>query len=115
MAVGIIVKNYDHFNRSLGMRITSKKHYEDTLKRKGMVSYEKSCELASKDEARRENVKVEFSPKAQALIEAAKQSTDRKGNLKCGSRLIDGMKELGVAFNHKDRPKNINMQGGFGK
>jgi len=105
---GIVVKNYEGFNRAMGKYITSKKHYQDEMRKGGYCTFEKAEELASK--ARRENHKPYegLSDKARGIINTVKQQ-DKK-NFKLSDRTIDAMKELGVRFERQELP---NDKGGF--
>ena len=68
----VIVKSYEHYNRSLGKYITSKAHYEKEMKKQGMMSYDKAREVANK--ARKANMKpyTGISDKARAIINSAR-------------------------------------------
>lgn len=92
----IIIKNYEHYNRSLQKHISSKKDYIDSMKRGGFVSFEKAEQMVEKH--RENRAKYEPSKKAEEIIRAASTMQDRKGNIKAGSRLIDGMRDLGLSF-----------------
>lgn len=107
----IIIKKYDGYNRSLGCYIKSKAHYEKVMKAKGCVSWDEGVKLVEK--ANKDRIKPYDKPseKAMAVIQTAKQSGDSKGNIRCGDRLIDAMKEVGVHFD-REVPKNID-KGGF--
>lgn len=86
----IVKQSYCHYNRSLGMQIKNKDHYDRVCKEQGMVSYEKAEELASN--ARKSKIKpYEISKDALAIIEAAKNSADRKGNVKLSDKTIQAM------------------------
>ena len=121
MSFGIIVKNYAHINKSFkgwdtpqGKIIRSKEHYERTMAEQGMVSFEQAEEIAEK--ARQTRIKpYKVSEKSLAIINAAKQSADRKGNVKLSDRTIDALiqkKAIG-----KKVPSHMNLpshyQGGF--
>jgi hypothetical protein len=116
--VGIIVKNYAHFNTALpnwntpkGVYVKSKDHYDRLCKESGMVSYDKAKQQASKP-TRKEYV---LSGSAKEIIEAAKRSKDKKGNVKLSDRTIDAMVKLGAI--NKKIPSHVNIpsktKGGF--
>ena len=105
MTFGIIVKKYDHYNRAMGKRITSKKHYQEEMKKGGYIPYDQACQIAESIEQKRNNPKLELSQKAREIIETAKLTADRKGNVKCGDRMIDAMKDVGVGIQHPHTPK----------
>jgi hypothetical protein len=88
----VIVKNYCHYNRTLGIQINSKAHYERVCQERGMVSFEEAQELAEKGrEARTKNYKV--SDESLAIIQQAKGTKDSKGNIKLSDRAIDKLIE----------------------
>ena len=106
MSIGIVVKNYEHYNRAMEKHISSKKQYDDEMKRGGFVSFEEGEKIASK-----RNKKIPYdsiSPKAQAIISSIKQQS--KKNFKLSDRAIDAIKELGVRFERQDKPTG---RGGF--
>lgn len=97
----IIIKNYEHYNRSLpnwdtpkGKYIRDEKHYKSELKKHGMVSFEnvKTSSPKLKDYA--------LSNKAKEIIQQAKNSKDKNGKVRLEGRILDAMKEIG-AINKK--------------
>jgi hypothetical protein len=110
--VQIIIKKYEHYNRSLGKYITSKAQYDNEMARQGMVSYDEGKILAEK--ARKEKIKpYTISQKAQEIINTAKRSADRRGKVKLSDKTIDAMKDLGVSFNLDHCPEHYKDKGGF--
>lgn len=114
----IIVKNYEHFNRSLpnwdtpkGVYVKSKDHYDRLCKEAGMVSVDKFGQTGS---SRKE---YKLSNKAKEIIAAASQIKDKNGKVKLGDRTIEAMKEIGAikpkADWSKHLPKNLQKVGGF--
>lgn len=116
----IIVKNYEHFNRSLpnwdtpkGKYIKSKSHYENELAKSGMRLEEKFGQVSKpklKD--------YELSKKARDIIQSAKNSKGRDGKVRLGGRTIDAMKEIGAIA--KKIPEYMKLpshysSGGFSK
>lgn len=91
----IIVKNYAHHNTSFknwdtpkGVWVKSKDHYDRLMKEQGMVSYEKAQEIA--DKSRKSKIKdYKVSKETMAIIEHAKNSKDKHGNVKLSDRAID--------------------------
>lgn len=110
--VGIIVKKYEHFNRALGKQIHSKKHYDEEMKKGGFVSYEKGREDARNARDRNQK-RYTPSPDALAIMRAAKNRTDKNGNVKLSGAMVDGIKKLGMAFGHEHRPRELREEGGF--
>ena len=105
---------YKHYSNAFGCKIEGKAHYQYLMKRYNMVPQERGDELARQAKDRQNNApKAEFSQKARDIIETAKCSADRKGNVKLGDRAIDAMKELGVAIGHKHMPKKFGHKGEF--
>lgn len=107
MSFKIIVRNYEHTNRSFpnwdtpkGKYIRSKRQYEEEMKRGGFVDFEQGNRVAEQTNKYLDN--RELTPKAQAVIKAARLQTDRKGKIKPSDRLLDGMKEVGVKFSVPD-------------
>lgn len=115
MSFNIIVKNYQHFNSSMGKFITSKRHYENEMSKGGYIPYEKACEITETVKNKREREqKFELSPKARSIIESARNSSDKKGNVRLGGRMIDAMQSLGVNFYNDNVPKHYRIdKGGF--
>jgi len=93
----IIVRNYEHFNRSMGKYIRSKKHYEEEMAKGGYVPYS------------------EVSPKSMKWVPSADlkktlgelKVTSKNGKINCGSRLKKKMESMGVKFNPKFMPKDL--------
>lgn len=115
----IIVKNYAHVNKSFsgwdtphGKIIKSKEHYERTMKEQGMVSFEEAQELSERGrQGKMRDYKV--SDESLAIIQAAKQSMDKKGNVKLGTRAIDALikrKAIG-----KKVPDYMQLPAAYGK
>ena len=74
------------------MQINSKAQYDRVCKERGMVPLEQAQEMAEK--GRRDKIKeYKISDESLAIIEAAKQSKDSKGNIKLGDRAIDKLIE----------------------
>ncbi len=99
--MNIIVKSYEHFNRSLpdwdsphGKYIGSRVQYEKELARSGLVSFEQ----AEQSKANPHKDYNGISKEAMEVCIAAKQQADKKGNLRIGSRLKQGMEKVGVSF-----------------
>lgn len=92
--VGIIVKNYAHFNNAMGKHITSKAHYEKEMVKGGYITYEQSERIAS--QVRREQRKdYKPSQKMIDIVNTAKNSA-KKGKVKLSDRTIDAMKSMGI-------------------
>lgn len=111
--MNIIVRKYDHFNSAMGKHITSKRHYEQEMAKGGYIPYDKACEIA--DKAKNKKINYELSPKAREIINSARSSADKRGNIKVSDRLIEGMKSVGVRLdiNRDVLPKHYHPEGGF--
>ena len=112
----IIVKKYEHFNRSLpnwdtpkGKYIKSQSHYKEELAKSGMKQTDTFGQVM---EAPRKDYKL--SEKAREIINTAKNSKDKRGNVKLSDRTIKAMTEIG-AINKKipDYMGNPHGKGGF--
>jgi hypothetical protein len=92
MAVGIIVKNYAHYNRALGTYVKSKDHYDRLMKQGGYVSQEENDQRVKSSG----NKPYELSKNAWDIIEAAKCSKDKKGKVNLSDKTIDAMIGIGA-------------------
>ena len=97
--MNIIIKKYEHFNRSLGKQIRSKAHYEKEMRKQGMVSWEEGQRIAQK--AREKASKpYSLSNKADEVIRAAKDMT-HNGKINVEGRLIKAMEDVGLDFTRR--------------
>ncbi len=99
MATSIVIKNYNHLNKSFGdwdtpegKLVKNKDHYDRLMKENNMISYDKAMQQ-SKDSGLKPYV---LSKNAWDIIKTAKQSKDNKGNVKLSDRTIDAMKKIGA-------------------
>ena len=107
---GIIVKNYEHFNRAMGKHITSKKQYKEEMAKGGYVTFKEGERLASKH--KKENRQTYDNPKSMDLIrDVSMMKPDKHGKIKLSGRQIEAMKKAGVNFDPKFKPTHI--KGGF--
>lgn len=84
----IVKQSYNHYNRSLGMQIKNKDHYDQVCKEGGWVSYEQAEAMAEK--GRKEKIKdYKISKESQELIQYANSIKDKKGNVKLSGKAID--------------------------
>ncbi len=119
----IIVKHYNHLNKAFpkwdtpqGTLVKSKDHYDRLMKENNMITYEESVER-SKNNGNKPYV---TSDKAWAIIKAAKNSADKKGNIKgLGDKTIEAMKSIGAIDKkipaYMKIPERYMKQGGFEK
>ena len=96
----IIIKNYEHVNRSLpnwdtpnGKYIGSRKQYENELKKSGLEPYNGRGQPTHK--------KWVPSQDLHRALGEVKAAADRRGNINLSThgRLVDKMKKMGVSFN----------------
>lgn len=115
----IIVKNYEHFNKAFGnwntpkgVHVKNKDHYDRLMKENNMISYEESVEK-SKNNGNKPYV---TSDKAWDIIKAAKNSKNKKCQVKLSDRTLDAMREIGAIDkkipDYMKIPTN-NSSGGF--
>lgn len=109
----IIIKNYEHINRSFanwdtpkGKYIRTKDDYDRAMKEEGMVSYEEA-QRRSENKNLKEYI---LSKKARSIIETAKNSKDRRGNVKLSDKMIEAMQEIGAI--NKKIPEYMKLPGG---
>jgi hypothetical protein len=115
MSVGIVVKNYAHYNRAMGKYIGSKKEYEQEMVKGGYVPFEKAEQMA--EAARERNTKKYdgLSESKMRFLSQVKDLADKKGNIRTTDRFIKGLKEHGVKVdvNYDKLPKHYRQEGGF--
>lgn len=113
--VGIKVENYEHFNRAMGKHITSKRHYQEEMKKGGFVPFEEAESIANK--AQRESHKdYEPSEKLLNLVSSVKCRADKKGKVKLSDRQIEAMQSIGVNFKPNKNCQDLSTEkGGFSK
>ena len=123
MSVGIIVKNYNHVNRSLpnwdcptGRIVRNKDHYDRLCKENGMVSFEQAQEMAEKGRvAKTKDYKL--SAQSEEIIREARLKSDRKGNVKLSDRQIKVLidrKAIGKKIpDYMKLPSAYQKKGGF--
>lgn len=113
----IIIKNYSHINSSFpnwdtptGKLVKNKDHYDRLMKENNFVSSEKSRNSGHAPKP------FTVSKKALAIIEAARNTKDKKGNVKLNEKMIEGMKEIGAIKKiptYMRLPAAYNKKGGF--
>lgn len=116
----IIIKNYSHINRSFGnwdtpqgKIVKNKDHYDRLMKEGNYTSYEEGVDI----EKNKKLKNYKLSDKGWEIIKAAKNSKDRKGNVKLSDRTIDAMKSIGVGMqkvpSYMQLPSVYTGKGGF--
>ena len=103
--VNVIIKNYQHYNRALGMHISNKKQYDYEMKSRGFVSLEEGNRLA---ERHQEQKKWTPSDECIDVIKAIKSASDKKGNIVLGQhpKIVQVMKEKGMSFDMSKLPEH---------
>lgn len=91
--VGIIVKNFEHYNRAMGKYISSQRHYEEEMKKGGYVKMEDAISVSNKVK-RDQKRDYSLSEKARGIIETVKSSADKKGNVHLSDRTIKAMIDI---------------------
>lgn len=120
--VQIIVKNYEHYNKSFGnwdtphgVHVKNKDHYDRLMKEGNYVTHEEGQE---QNKGMGEKPYT-LSKKGWEIIKAAKNSKDKKGNVKLSDRTIDAMKSIGVGMqkvpSYMQLPSAYSGKGGFSK
>ncbi len=97
MALTIISKNYEHYNRAMGKHIRSKRHYQEEMRKGGFVSAEKGNRLAENHEKEQ---KWKPSKDCVDVIKAIKNAADKNGNIVLGKhpKIVEAMKKKGMTF-----------------
>ena len=117
-ANGVIVKNYEHFNRAFknwdspqGKYISSKAEYQRELDRQGMITCEEAERRGMNSGAKRMEYVLEKD--TQKLIESVRQTADSKGNIKPGDKAIDALTSKKPKYNPQALPKSLPTEGGI--
>lgn len=122
--VYIICKNYEHFNKALpnwnspkGRYIRNKHQYQEEMKKAGLIPYEQAERILEQKEREYRDWKPKPTKDCLDIIEAARQSADKKGRVKLSDRTIDKMIKMGAIKNRDifaDKlPKHYQEKGGF--
>ena len=112
----IVKQNYNHYNRSLGIQIKDKAHYDKVCKEGGWVSFEQAQEIA--DKARAEKIKpYKISRESEEIIKYSNQIKDSKGRVKLGDVAINKLiekKAIGRQVpSYMKLPSAYQSKGGF--
>lgn len=108
----IQVKNYYHFNRAMNKHISSKKQYNEEMKRGGYCTFEQAERIAAKKNAQHKGGYSGLSKNAQDIVNTVRQQNPK--SFKLSDRAIDAMKSLGVKFERKGQ-YHYKPKGGFGE
>jgi hypothetical protein len=117
-ANGIIVKNYEHYNRAFsgwdspqGKYISSKADYQRKLDEQGMVTCEEAERQGLNTGAKRQAYVI--TPETQQLIESVKQTVDSRGNIHPGDRAIEAITAKQPKYNSEALPESLPTEGGI--
>ncbi len=107
----IIVKRYEHFNRSMGKYISSKAQYDNEMARGNYIPQDKADAIA-KSVQDKKTKKYTASADTYALIDAAKVQKD--GTIKLSDRAIDAhlARSGGRGYDKSKLPKDLPLEGG---
>ena len=109
-APAINIKEYQHYNRTMGKYIRSKTHYEEELARGGYVSQDKMDAATESNRQRMEN-NYKASDELRELTTEVAQTADKKGNIKPGDRAKDKFREMTKMT--KKAPTGLGLEGGI--
>ena len=113
----IIVKHYEHFNRSFknwdspkGKYISSKKQYQEEMAKGGFVPYESGDHQPKRKEYKPSEATLKF-------LHQVKDMADKKGNLPITTTFVKKLQDMKVvpkepSFYDK-LPKHYTEEGGF--
>lgn len=104
----IVKKDIKHYNRALNKNITTRKQYNEEMKRQGMVSQEKGDYLAEQAKAKLMKP-YKLNNETEKFLKGVKMSS-RDGKVKLSGRELAYMEKIGVSFN---KPKERGIEGGF--
>ena len=112
----IVKQGYEHYNRTLGVHIKNREHYERVCREGNWVPFEKAQEIA--ENAHRRKIKdYKISKESQEIINYAHQIKDKKGNLKLGDIAIKKLierKAIGKSVpDYMKLPSAYQNKGGF--
>jgi hypothetical protein len=117
--VGIVVKNYEHFNRSLpnwdtpkGKYIRSRAHYEEECKKAGMISYER-CSSICDEKQKAKDAPFSVSNETKELMVSVKSRAKKDGTVSLTGREVDYMKSKGMRFDRRLPEHYHTDKGGF--
>ena len=95
MSVGIIVKNYEHYNHSMGKMIHSRKQYQEEMKKGGYIPYERAQEQAEKTRRSQTTDPRSLSKDALGLAKAAFEAKRAgRGGERPSGRMIEAYKRV---------------------
>ena len=123
MGIGIVVKNWEHFNKSLpnwhskdGRYIGSRRQYENEVRQAGLIPFEQAEEMRIRnEETAKKNRK--YSRDTIEFLGTVSNKADKKGKVNLSDRQVDYMISKGAI---KDRdvfadklPKHYQDKGGW--
>jgi hypothetical protein len=112
--MNIIVKNYQHYNRALGKYISTKKQYDEEMRKGGYVSFEEGERLAELARGRDIKKYDGLSTNKMRFLNRTKDRADKNGNIRVDDGFVKDVKEnsgIKLDINYDKLPKHY--QGGF--
>jgi len=91
MSVGVVVKEYSHYNHALGCYVKNKQDYYRKMKEGGFIDADEAHEIARKAKAPK---KYKMSDDAGKLIRQARRMS-KENKVIMSSRMIEKIKTLG--------------------
>ena len=108
----IIVKRYQHFNRSLNKWIGSRKQYEQEMIKGGYVDFDKAEQLSEAVRQRNTKKYDGLSDKTMKFIYQVKDMANKDGTIPVTDRYVQGLKDNGVRLDVLPKHYRVD-QGGF--
>src|SRR3990167_1591484 len=101
--------DYKHYNRGLGKYIKNKHHYEEEMKRQGMVPQEQGDDMAR---LAQEKLHKDYKPSEEVIkfLYQVKGSVSKDGKVQLSGRQIAYMEKIGVNFKC---PEDLGQKGGW--
>ena len=96
----IVKRDISHYNKTLEMNITSRKQFDDELKRRGLCLQEEGDDLA-RQARERERKPYKIDKDTEKFIAEVRMKA-KDGKVRLESRAIDFMKKKGVHFERTD-------------
>ena len=121
-ANGVIVKNYEHFNKAFskwhdgrGRYIGTRNDYEKALHEEGMITQEDAEKYGLNTGAKHKDYTI--SKDTQELIESVRNTADSKGSIRPSDKSIEALnKKRNIKqqeYNKQWLPSHYSGEGGF--
>ena len=108
----VIIKNFEpHYNSALGKVITSRRQYDEEIKKGGYISYEEAKEQTEKNlESRRWKG---VSEEAREWCKGVAAKAKRDGSVSLSGREIDALKQRNMVMDRRLPEHYRTDKGGF--